>query len=59
MGYSSAIGNRITHEGFASDDILISQQFEIRATELLPNPSDHTICFAELTMPADKAGATG
>ncbi|MGC4869790.1 endonuclease/exonuclease/phosphatase family protein [Micromonospora sp. DT53] len=49
-GYSRVVGDRVTHEGFASDDILISRHFRARRVELLENPSDHLLCFAELEM---------
>ncbi|MBM0278433.1 endonuclease/exonuclease/phosphatase family protein [Micromonospora tarensis] len=54
-GYSRVVGDRVTHEGFASDDILISRHFQTRRVELLENPSDHLLCFAELEM-AERPG---
>jgi endonuclease/exonuclease/phosphatase family metal-dependent hydrolase len=47
-GYSRVVGDRVTHEGFASDDIFISGHLQVRRTELFENPSDHLLCFAEL-----------
>jgi endonuclease/exonuclease/phosphatase family metal-dependent hydrolase len=54
--YSRVVGDRVTHEGFASDDILISRHFRARRVELLENPSDHLLCFAELEMPGQPGG---
>ncbi|MEV0154469.1 endonuclease/exonuclease/phosphatase family protein [Micromonospora sp. NPDC050686] len=49
-GYVRVVGDQVTHEGFASDDILISRHFRVRRVELLDNPSDHLLCFAELEL---------
>jgi endonuclease/exonuclease/phosphatase family metal-dependent hydrolase len=49
-GYTRVIGDRETHEGFASDDILVSRHFRVRDSQLLDNPSDHLLCVGEVEL---------
>lgn len=49
-GYTSVVAGRITHEGFSSDDILVSSHFRTYHSQLVDNPSDHLICIADLSV---------
>ncbi|WP_415107645.1 endonuclease/exonuclease/phosphatase family protein [Micropruina sp.] len=46
--FVSIVEGRVTHEGFSSDDLLVSQGIRVLGSRLLENPSDHLACLADL-----------
>jgi endonuclease/exonuclease/phosphatase family metal-dependent hydrolase len=47
----SAIGQQITHENRATDDILYTDMFRLISQDVVPTYSDHALCLAELELP--------